>query len=122
MAWSPLVAQMVKNLPVIQETQVQTRGWKDPLEKGVKTHSTILDGKFHGQRSLADYSSWGHKELDRTKHLSLSHLGSAKASAPLNDNRRERARGANAISGSDAETLSCMVSWHLRPPGLLRQL
>ena len=46
---------MVKNLPVIQETQVQTLGWEDPLEKGMKTHSTILDGKFHGQRSLVDY-------------------------------------------------------------------
>ena len=95
---------MVKNLPVIQETQVQTLGWEDPLEKGMKTHSTILDGKFHGQRSLADYSSWGHKELDSTEQLSLSHLGSAKASALLNDNRRERARGANLISGLDAET------------------
>ena len=51
------------------------------------------------------YSSWGHKELDRTEQLSLSHLGSAKASALLNDNRRERARGANLISGLDAETL-----------------
>ena len=37
-----LVSQMVKNLPAIQETQVQSLGWEDPLEKGMATHSTIL--------------------------------------------------------------------------------
>ena len=37
-----LIAQMVKNLPVIQETQVQSLGWEDPLEKGMTTHSSIL--------------------------------------------------------------------------------
>jgi len=33
---------MVKNLPAVQETQVQSLGWEDPLEKGVATHSSIL--------------------------------------------------------------------------------
>ena len=37
-----LVAQLVKNLPVMQETPVQFLGWKDPLEKGQTTHSSIL--------------------------------------------------------------------------------
>ena len=37
-----LVAQMVKNLPAMQETQVQSLGWEDPLEKGMATHSSIL--------------------------------------------------------------------------------
>ena len=36
------MAQMVKNLPARQETQVQSLGWKDPLEKGIATHSSIL--------------------------------------------------------------------------------
>ena len=36
-----LVAKMVKNLPVIQETQVRSLGQEDPLEKGVTTHSSI---------------------------------------------------------------------------------
>ena len=48
-----LMAQRVKNLPVTQETQVQSPGWEDPLEKGMATHSSILPGKSHGQRSLA---------------------------------------------------------------------
>ena len=33
---------MVKNTPAMQETQVQSMGWKDPLEKGTATHSNIL--------------------------------------------------------------------------------
>ena len=37
-----LVAQLVKNLPVMQETWVQSLGWEDPLEKGMATHSSIL--------------------------------------------------------------------------------
>ena len=37
-----LGAQMVKNLPVMQETQVRSLGWDDPLEKRMATHSRIL--------------------------------------------------------------------------------
>ena len=37
-----LVAQMVKCLPIIWETWVQSLGWEDPLEKGKATHSSIL--------------------------------------------------------------------------------
>ena len=37
-----LVAQMVKNLPVMQETWVQSLGWEDPMEKGKATHSSVL--------------------------------------------------------------------------------
>jgi len=33
---------MVKNLPAMRETQVQSLGWEDPLEKGMATHSSIL--------------------------------------------------------------------------------
>ena len=47
---------MVKNLPAMLETQVQSLGWEDPLEKGIAMHSSILAGEFHGQRSLMGYS------------------------------------------------------------------
>ena len=40
--WASLVAQMVKNLPVMQEIWVQSQGWEGPLEKGMATHSSIL--------------------------------------------------------------------------------
>ena len=39
---SSLVAQRIKRLPAIQETQVQSLGWEDPLEKKMATHSSIL--------------------------------------------------------------------------------
>ena len=40
--WASLVAQLVKNLPAMQETCVRSLGWDDPLEKGTATHSSIL--------------------------------------------------------------------------------
>ena len=59
------MAQMVKNLPAMQETQVPTPGWEDPLEKEMAIHSSILPGESHGQRSLEGYSPWG---LQRVRH------------------------------------------------------
>ena len=47
-----------------QETQVQSLGWEDPLEEGMATHSSVFVWRIHGQRSLAGYSPWGHKESD----------------------------------------------------------
>ena len=44
--WTPLVAQLVKNLPAMQETWVQSLGWEDTLEKGKATHSSILAWKI----------------------------------------------------------------------------
>ena len=44
--WVSLVAQMVKNLPAMQETWVQSLGWKDPLEKEMAIHSNILAWKI----------------------------------------------------------------------------
>ena len=40
--WASLVAQMVKNLPAMQETSVRSLGWKDPLEEGMATQPSIL--------------------------------------------------------------------------------
>ena len=41
-SWASLVAQLVKNLPAMWKTWVQSLGWEDPLEKGMATHSSIL--------------------------------------------------------------------------------
>ena len=41
-SWASLVAQLVKNPPVMQETLVQSLGWADPLEKGSATHCSML--------------------------------------------------------------------------------
>ena len=40
--WASLVAQVVKNLPTMRKTRVQSLGWEDPLKKGMATHSGIL--------------------------------------------------------------------------------
>ena len=40
--WASLVAQLVKNLPAMQETWVRSLGWEDHVEKGKATHSSIL--------------------------------------------------------------------------------
>ena len=48
MEWTSLVAQMVKNLPAMQEAWVQSLGREDPLEKGMATHSSILAWRIPG--------------------------------------------------------------------------
>ena len=65
---------MVKNLPAIQETQVQSLGWKDPLEKGMATHSSILARRIQWTKSLVGYSPWNHKESDTAERLTLSDI------------------------------------------------
>ena len=44
----------------MQEMQVQSQGWEDPLVEELATHS-FLPVKFHGQRSLVGHSPWSHK-------------------------------------------------------------
>ena len=46
-----LLAQLVKNLPALQETLVQFLTWEDPLEKGMATHSSILAWRIQSMRS-----------------------------------------------------------------------
>ena len=67
-----LVAHMVKNLSAMQETQVRSMGWKDPLEKGVATHSIILVWRIPWTEELVGYGPWGHKESDMTEKLTFS--------------------------------------------------
>ena len=60
----PLGAQIAKNLPAVQETQVQSLGQEDPLEKEMATHTPVLlPGECHGQKSLVGYSPRGHKRV-----------------------------------------------------------
>ena len=62
--WALLVAQKVKTLPVMWETWVQTLGWKDTLEKGMATHSSILAlENSHGQRSLGRLQLMGWQRV-----------------------------------------------------------
>ena len=68
-----MVAQMVKNLPARQETQVPSLGGEDPLEKGMATHSNIPAWRIPWTEEPVRLQSMGLKESDTAKQLSLSH-------------------------------------------------
>ena len=57
-SWASLVAQLVKNLPAIRKTWVQSLGWEDPLEKGKATHSSILAWRIPWTTVLGIAKSW----------------------------------------------------------------
>ena len=54
-----LVAQLVKNLPAMWETWVQSLGWKDPLEEGMTTHSSILAWRIPLDRGVWEVAAHG---------------------------------------------------------------
>ena len=64
---SSLVAQMVKNLPAMQKTQVQSLGQEEPMENGMATHSSIFAWRIPWTEEPVGYSPWGHKESDMTE-------------------------------------------------------
>ena len=68
-SWASLVAQLVKDLPAIWETWVRSLDWKDPLEKGKLSHSSIL-----AWRIPWTVDPWGYKESDMTERLSLLYI------------------------------------------------
>ena len=62
LVWASPVAQLVKNLPTMQETQVQSLGWEELLEKGMATHSSILwglSGSSDGKASACNVEDLG---------------------------------------------------------------
>ena len=83
-----------------QEMQVQSRGGKD-LREEISWQSTpvFLPGESHGQRSLASYSSGGHKELDITERLSTPGLRLHSSTA----------RGTGLITGQGTKIPTCRV-------------
>ena len=58
-----LVAQLVKNLPAVQETQVRSLGWEDPLEKEMATHSSILAWKISWTEEPGGLQSMGSQRV-----------------------------------------------------------
>ena len=66
-----LVAQTVKNLPAMWDTQVQPWVWKIPWRGEWQLTSVFLPGELHEQRRLVGYTPWGCKESDMTQRLSV---------------------------------------------------
>ena len=62
----PFIAQSVKNLPAMQESQVQFLGWEDPLEKGMATHSSIVAWRIPWTGELVRLQSMESQEPDTT--------------------------------------------------------
>ena len=89
------MAPLVKNLPVMQETPVQSLGQEDLLEKGMATYSSILSLREKGKatrssilawripwteepgrlQAIVGQSPWGHKELDMSEQLKHKNAG-----------------------------------------------
>ena len=61
------MAQIVKNLPAIQEMQVHFQDQEDALEKGMQSTPVFLPEESHRQRRLVGNSPWCGKELDTTE-------------------------------------------------------
>ena len=66
------MAQTVKNPPTMQETGFDPVVGKFPWKRAWQPTAVFLPGKSHGQRGLAGYSPWGHKESDTTEQLSTA--------------------------------------------------
>ena len=62
-SWASLAAQLVKNLPTMQETEVQSLGWEDPLEKGMATHSSILAWRIPWTEEPGELQSMGSQSV-----------------------------------------------------------
>ena len=64
--WAPLIGQLVKNLPPMQETQVQFLGREDPLEKEMATRPSILAWRIPWTEEPGELQSTGSQESDTT--------------------------------------------------------
>ena len=71
--WASLVAQMVKNLPAMQETRFGPGGGKIPWRREWQCTPVFFPGEFYGERSLASYSPWSRKESDVSEQPTHTH-------------------------------------------------
>ena len=65
------MAQMINNLPEVHETQIQSLGLEDPLNKGMATHSSILAWRILWTEEPGRLQSMGQQDLDMTEWLTL---------------------------------------------------
>ena len=77
--WTSLMAQIIKSLPTMQETQVQSLGQKIPWRRKRQPTPIFLSEESHGERNLVGYSPQGCKELGKTKQTSLIHSLSSES-------------------------------------------
>ena len=74
---------MVKNLPAMQETQVRSLGWEDPLEKGMATHSCILAWRIPWAKEAGGFTVHGN-------YTEKKKGGERKAKFPISGSHDQR--------------------------------
>ena len=114
-----LVAQLVKNLPAMQEIWVRSLGQEDPLEKGMATHSSTLAWRILWTEDLVDYSPWNRKKSAsrwlRGKE-STCQAGDAADTGSISGSAR-------SSGGGNGNPLVCILVWEIprtEEPGWLQ--
>ena len=112
-SWASPVAQLVKNLPAVQETWAWSLGWEDPLEKGKATHPVFWPGESHRL-----YGPWRLKESDTPERLTWETSGMSQPGRGWGGRcaagERRRRRKTHAVCGdrwTDGQTELTVVWW-----------
>ena len=116
-----LVAQLVKNLPAMQEIWVRSLGQEDPLEKGMATYSSTLAWRILWTEDLVDYSPWNRKKSAsrwlRGKE-STCQAGDAADTGSISGSAR-------SSGGGNGNPLVCILVWEIprtEEPGWLQSM
>ena len=99
--WASRVAQLVRNLPAMQETWVQFLGWEDTLEKEMATHSSILAWRIPWTEEPGRLQSMGSQELDTTYQLNtstISYIAGRFFTASENENIKSKLVSSHPLS------------------------
>ena len=129
------MAQRVKSLLAMHETQVRSLGWEDPLEKKMATHSSNFAWKIPWIEESGRYSPWSHKESDTTERLHFCPHGlkmppdGSRNIFMLQPRKRERMKSKGHMS---AESFSFYLghacfypiaqNWHTRTPINIKEI
>ena len=71
-----IISQLISQASLVDQRQVGSLAWRDPLENKLQPTPVFLLGKSHGQRSLVGYSPWNHTESNTAEQLSMQYLWS----------------------------------------------
>ena len=81
----------------MQEMQVRSRGWEDPLGRVWQSTPVFLPGESHGQRSLEGYSPWGFKESEMTEQLTLTMHSTVPGARKMEETQYLSSKGLHVI-------------------------
>ena len=117
--WASFIAQLVKNLPAMQETRVQSLGQEDPLEKEMATHSSILAWRIPWAEEPGRLQSTGSQESDTTLRLNHHHHHSPRGHKE--SDTTEQLKIAFQVDSTLSNYRSNILHLHVSHPGQHRQ-